>query len=266
MLEEDPGAIDGISYAGCGESLSQQQFLNLEGLPSIFRWVTVRFLFEDGTEETRRIQQGKELAAEKIPELPEKPGYTAEWEGLETLAPVFDTVVRAVYTPYRTVIASTNQRTDGRPVLLAEGSFPPDAEVTVEASELLPEQSRNLVWKAGSITVTASEAVSKATVLEALRFTVPEDCGQVVYRYLPPEGTGENPVLLVRQEDGSWAQAQTTRSGSYLVFDAVGTETVIVLTQEQTGAPWWAFAVGGAVLILAALAICLVIRKKKRSC
>ena len=169
-----------------------------------------------------------------------------------------------MYAPYSTVIEGNLIRPSGKPALLAEGSFPPEAAVTVTHSGELPQESENLLWWNDTITVTASEEVSRAKVLEALSITVPEGCGQVVYRYLPPEDAEETAILLVRQTDGSWKHVEPVRRGSYLVFDGVGAETVIALVEAEAPLPWWIFAVGALVLICAVTAVC-VVKKRKAS-
>lgn len=259
---EDPGAIDGISYMGRARGLEQTAFLKLENLSDVFRWVTVRFVFDDGSVDMVRIAQGSALEAEDIPAIPPREGSTARWEGLADGNFAFDTTVRAVYTPYRTVIAAESTREDGRPLLLAEGSFPPEAKVTVMPLEELPDKTSSKVWTAGGITVTTSERITRGKVLEALTIAVPEGCGQVVYRYLPPEKAEDTAVLLVRLEDGSWEKTEPERSGSYLVFRARGTETVIALAEADKEMTGWILA-GAAVLVLAAVSGILLIRKKK---
>lgn len=260
---EDPGGVDGISYADRAQGLTQKEFLKLEGLSDVFRWVTVRFVFADGSEETVRLPQGAALEEGDIPALPEAAGQTARWEGLAEGSIAFDTTVYAAYTPYRTVIAAESLREDGRPVILAEGSFPPGAEVTVSQAEELPQASSAKVWQAGTLTVTSVEAVAVGEILEAITITVPEGCGEVVYRYLPPENARETALLLVRQEDGSWKHEEPERSGSYLVFDARGTETVIALVAAERELSGW--IIGGiAVLAAAAVVAVLLVRRKRK--
>ena len=261
-VENDPGAIDGISYEGAAQGLDRETFLALEGLSKIFQTVTVTFRFADGTTETVQLPQGDTLQMENIPQIPERTGYTGSWEGLDNLDLVFDTMFQAVYTPYSTVIESSTLRPNGKPVLLAEGSFPPEADITVSHSVELPEESENLLWWNDTITVTASEEVSQAKILEVLSITVPEDCGQVVYRYLPPEGTEDTAMLLVRQSDGRWKHIESVRRGSYLVFDSAGSETLIALVEAREPLPWWIFAAGAALIIGAVTAVCVIAKRK----
>ena len=122
-LEQDPGAIDGISYDGCAQPMKPDDFLTLEGLHSIFRQITVTFLFADGTKENVILYPGQALTPADIPALPEKIGHNAHWEGLDSLNIEFDTVFTAKYTPYTSVLASHQLHKDGRPLALCEGAF-----------------------------------------------------------------------------------------------------------------------------------------------
>ena len=261
----DPGAIDGISYEGIARGLEQAEFMALEGLSKRFRSVTVTFAFADGSRQTRNLTPGEALDPAQIPEIPEKTGYTGYWEGLDNLYIQFDTTYYAQYTPYRTVIQSKDQRENGKPILLAEGSFPPEAAIGLTLSDELPEEARNLIWQSGSLMVTAAEQISRGGILEVLQIALPAECGRVTYRYLPPE-TAKDAILLVQDPDGSWSQAQTSVDGSYLVFGAPAGQIRVALVQRQAGFPLWGWAAIGAAVGLAALTAVLLVKagRKKR--
>lgn len=243
-VEADPGAIDGISYDASAQSLGQEDFLALESLPKMFRKVTVQFLFEDGTAETVTLAPGEALREEDIPQIPEKEGYTAYWEGLEALDIAFDTIYTAVYSPLTAVLESEEQRESGLPVLLAEGTFAPDTAITVTALAQTPELSE------------------KQQLLEALCITVPA-AGAVTLRYLPPEPVDESAQLLILTDSGLWQEVIYTADGSYLVFEADSGELLLALVLENgPDIPWLLIAAIGAAVILITVGI-LVIRKRK---
>lgn len=260
---EDPGAIDGISYDGCAQGLEQSGFLRLPGIHRMFRSAELRFCFEDGSVETVKLSLGKALRDQDIPAIPEKTGHTALWEGLEDRHILFDTDFHALYTPYSTVIASSEQRQNGKPILLAEGSFSPEAAITLTLSEELPEQADTLLWQSDSFKVMSLEDMSDRKVLEVLSITLPGDCGQVTYRYLPPEEIKGDTQLLVRQPEGNWEWVAQKKEGSYLVFEAPGGQTDIALLEAENRLPLWIFAGIAGVILVGAAVTAMILKKRK---
>lgn len=241
-VQADPGAVDGISYDGKGQALEQTAFLALDALPKMFRTVTVRFLFEDGTEKTVFLAPGEKLRESDIPLLPEKKGYTARWAGLENLEIAFDAVYQAEYIPLSTVLKSSQCRDSGRPVLLSEGVFPPESAVRADASEEAPG--------------------AEGVLLEALRIGIPE-VDEVTLRYLPPASAqGEDLILYLRTGEEDWQAVPFTADGSYLVFTASGGEMSLALFSLESGElPWAAIAAAAAAIL--ALAVWLLCRRRR---
>lgn len=241
-IRKDPGGVDGISYDGKGQALEKAAFLELDGLNKMFRTVTVQFIFEDGTEKTVFLTPGEKLKESKIPQIPEKKGYTARWAGLESLEIAFDTVYRVEYTPLSTVLQSSKCRENGRPVLLTEGLFPPESVIRADASEGAPK--------------------AEGVLLEALSIAVPETGENVTLRYQPPAAAGEELVLYLRAGEGDWQAIPFGTDGSYLVFAAPGGELSLALFGLERGKLPWAVILAAAVAV-AALAMWLLCRRKK---
>ena len=248
-LEEDLGGIDGISYAGQAEALAMEDFLALEDLPSAFQAVTVSFRFENGSLRSFYLAPGGSMADIAIPELPEKEGYTAVWEGLAEAAasPVtFDLVLEANYIPLERTIQSNERNEAGLPLLLAEGSFDSDMVITLSESPETPvlENGTNLLETA-AFSIPGSEAPA------CVRYLLPEDCDT------------DHLILLVRDADGQWKETEYTVRGSYLTFNAVNGENQIALVRKQPSV-WPLAAAGIGVVLIAVLAI-LLLRKKKKA-
>ena len=126
VTDRDTGAVDGISYAMCAQPLKQESFFALSGLAQEFLTVTVRFVFEDGTSQIVTLTPGEGLSDGKIPEIPEKEGYTGYWAGLSDIDVTcvrFDAVIYAEYTQHIDVIESTERTETGLPVILAQGVY-----------------------------------------------------------------------------------------------------------------------------------------------
>lgn len=241
-LETDPGAIDGISYDGCAQPMQPEEFLELEGLHSIFRQITVTFAFADGTTETVLLFPGEALEPEDIPALPEKEGYNAHWEGLNSLNVEFDTVFTATYTPYATVLTASTLRSDGRPIALCEGTFPP--AVTLE----LTDAQAPVVGK-------------RQVVTEVMGVSLPESLSPITLRLLPKEDTAPNRVL-VQGADGTWQDTPFQQVGSYLVFP-VDEDVCAVALVEEAPIPWHLIAIPFAAIAVLVITV-VAIRKKKK--
>lgn len=240
-LEHDPGAIDAISYDGSAQPLKPEEFLELEGLHSIFRQITVTFLFDDGTKEQVILYPGQALTPADIPALPEKTGYNARWEGLDSLNIEFDTVFTAKYTPYTSVLASQQLHKDGRPLVLCEGAF-----FTGETVEL---------------TEAAAPTVGKRQVVsECVGIDLPQGVSPITIHLLPQQEAAISTVL-VQSGSGTWQEVAFHQSGSYLVFP-VADDTCAVALVEDVPIPWHLVAIPFVLAAVLTIVI-LVIRKKK---
>ena len=236
---EDPGAIDGISYDGIAQPMSQQEFQKLENLPNAFKSVLVEFVFPDETRQQIRLVPGGQLEAKDIPAVPEKEGYSGSWAGLaeaDLSNVLFDMQFYTTYTGYRVTLESQQTRDNGLPLLLLEGSFTEKAELSIAQLDMTPALEKNEVLLAGW-KVSANEPGDTAHLW----------CG----------ADAEHVKLLVNGQETSY-QAD----GSYLVFPLETVEAEIFLVQTPAFA-WATVAIlGGAALVLLLLAV--VLRKKRK--
>lgn len=244
----DGGAIDGISYDGCAQSLYLFDFLSLQGLPELFQSITLQFRFEDGTVQEISVPTGRGLPKEMIPVLPEKAGHAAHWDGFTGLYYDFDQVFTAVYTKHATVLESAQQR-DGLPVLLAEGAFGAGAVIApVEAAQTPALESNQ-------------------QLVEAFGVSLPAEASEVTVRYLlPAQAAGKTLILLHMTEDGSWQQLTATVDGSYLVFNLPGGVRTLALLQQKSNIRLWvALGTACAVVVMTVTVIARHVRKKKQA-
>lgn len=242
---QDVGAIDGISYEGCAQPLELEAFLQLQTLPDSFRTVHIRFVQEDGTESKLTVPLGGDLDRQQIPQIPEKAGSSGRWEGIESAQledVLFDMSFQAVYRAYSATIESEATRQDGRPVLLAEGAFTHQAAVTVAPWEETPD-------------LTAGQ---KQLESWSVQLTEP---ARIVRFLLPEEVHTNGLILLVQTPAGVWQETEFTVDGSYAVFASVEGMTGFAIVQNSF--PYWAVILGAAVLLAAAGAAAICIRKKK---
>lgn len=248
---QDIGAIDGISYAEKAEPTTLEDFLALKNIPEIMKTVTVTFLFEDGTVKTLSLIPGEKLDNSQIPVLPEKQGYTGNWEGLDALkadAIVFDAVVKAQYIRYEGTVASEQTGEDGKPLLLAQGDFPAGFAMALENWDQKPLLSDKEI-------LLESRSVS---------FSHPGTVGAL--RYLLPEETDISHLnVYVHAVSGQWVPVDHTVSGSYVVFTPANEIDGIALTfQTPVQIPWGLIAIAG-IAIISTGCFLLLKRKKKEA-
>lgn len=248
-MTKDRGGIDGISYDGVAQPLELNAFLALEQLPELFGTVAVRFVQADGEVHTENLPIGGTLAVEKIPPVETKDGHTGYWDGLSTekLQEVyFDLTFTAAYAAREAVIESAETRQDGRAILLAQGSFPLEAEVTLH-----PLQEEPPVLK------------ESQTLVEMWQISVSHADGVETGRYLAPEEYDAEEMQIWLLRDGVWQRTESRVNGSYVIF-ALGVEESVAVIHQESLAWIWVVAGGTVLLCVAALTWKLRSNRKKR--
>ncbi|MGN0977163.1 MAG: GLUG motif-containing protein [Faecousia sp.] len=245
---EDPGGIDGISYDGLAQSLTERDFFALEDLPELFQNVIITFHLNNGTVRRVTIPSGGKLETSQIPGVPVKEGFVGEWEGLEEADLtniVFNLSFETHYTSYSAVIQSDTVRENGFPLLLVQGDFTENTVLTITETDAAPEledkQTLLEAWQvdlAGSIHVTGG------------RLQLPEDCDT------------EHLSVLILGSDGSWTTVEHTLDGSYVAFPLEEDDDAIALVQTEPDA--WPIPVAVAGTVLLAAVLLLILCKKKR--
>ena len=241
----DHGAIDGISYSGAAEPADFETFMGMEDLPELFKKATVCFVFEDGTENRIQLSSGSSLTADRIPQIPEKEGHMALWEGLadaDLKNILFDLTFHARYTAYHATIQSQETGENGLPLLLVEGAFTDQAAVSVAASGAVPVLN------------------GQETLLEAWDITQTED-GATGRFLLPDDADAAAVKLLALAADGSWSEIPFAQDGSYLVFELSQRDLTIALVQTAQHNTW--VYIAAACVLLAAAAVLYGFKRKR---
>ena len=250
-IGSDRGAIDGISYADVAQPVERQAFARLENIHEMFKTVKVYFLLEDGQVHTVSVAPGGALDPADIPEIPEKAGHTARWEGLaeaDLNFIEFDAVFPAVYTKQIDTLQSDVLRQDGKAVLLAQGKFVTETPVVLE--NLLEEYDPSLL---------------EPSVVELWGVTAPEGSQIHTLRYCLPEGLGAEDIQLsvLDAVTGNYRSCQFTVNGSYIVFSG---ENVVAFSIMKAPVDYTLYyGIGGGVAALIVLAMILTAVKKKKS-
>jgi len=243
---QDPGGIDGISYAGKAEGMRQTEFLLRSDTPDLFQTVTVTFRFADGTAKTCSLKPGNGLEESQIPQVPAREGYEGYWDGLEETDIThidFDLFFDAVYESDGLTIASEENR-NGLPLLLVQGNFRETAAVLLTQAAIPVTEEGSTAFESWEIAIEGAKTVTGG-------------------RLLLPDAEGMTYTLRMQSADGNWENRDFTVNGSYLVFEMDGTETAIALTGKPTE-QWLTYGLVGAGAVLALGILTLLLKKKKK--
>ncbi len=244
----DKGGIDGISYMGAAQSMTQEEFLALENLPPLFGSAVITFWNEEGEKLSEQtVPLGETLDLASVPEVPQKEGFIAHWDGLEEAAKEtagFDYEFVPQYTALLKTIESRQKGEDGKPVLLAEGVFTRMQQLETQSLDQRPETESGALHAAWSIPNLEEEQATKLRIL----------CGA------PAENSDWK--LFTMDENGKWSKQQFERDGSYLVWDYDPSMCGVCVLEQPTHKPLIFCLAAAAVLVLAAAVI--VFRKKHK--
>lgn len=245
-LSKDPGGIDGVSYEGLAEPMSPTVFISQDNLPQAFQKTTLTFRYEDGKERELVLPAGSGLQHVSIPTLPDKDGFHGVWDGLQEYSGsrvYFDRVFTPLYEPEQITIRSPQSRASGRPVMLAEGTFPDKTQLNLTSLDL-PQIPGHQPVEAWGLPGFSSQ---EETVLH--------------FAY-SPEMDPEYLTVLVQDPENQWREVPFTVNLSCLVFPVQPGDQAVAIGALQNYRPW--IYLGAGLAGFAALLICLQIRHKKK--
>lgn len=242
-VDSGVAGIDGIGYMGGAAPMAYEDFAAREGLPEEFRLLTLHFvvLDEDGElqEEvaTLQVSYGSGLAADQMPELPEKEGYFGQWPEMDYSHIAESHVLAAEYTKWITALSFRQPELAGeQAAIMVEGLFCPEdtLEVTVEEEDNY------------RIRIHTADGLYDRPV--SVR----------VHQSLLPE----HYEIHLRQEEGD-VTIESRAMGSYIVFDLEkpGAFRIVEVSPEV---PIRYFVLGGvAVLLVLILVIRRLLRRRR---
>lgn len=247
FVEGCPPGIDGISLEGEAQPASYDEFLELPDIPDSFRSIHLTFMADDSQVDRITINYGESFDIARLPEVPEKDGYSGVWEDFSQENITFDQTIEAVYTEYITTLEANLDGTK-LPKLLAEGTFDTDDSLEIKKVELYPEDAE-------------TRAESYQVRLET------SDIGKHLYRFLPDASLEmENPSIEIYR-DKAFVQIDTEQDGSYLVFeceDDAFTFTCVDRPAEPVPVALIAILAGICLVVIFVLIIGIHGRKKKK--
>ena len=227
-LMEDLAGLDGVDYEETAQGLDFDAFSQLEYIPADFLTFSYRFEVNGQTVAEIPFQYGDDLDTSLVPEAPKQGEEYGQWPQF----PAQDLRRSMVLSVQFTTPTSTLADQDGVAQLLVEGTFSPDASLTVDQEELPDQKVEGYTSRsAWSYTVTGSQSDTITVRLRA-------------------EGV-EKPAAAVYQ-DGSWQRVDSTLDGSYLVFQAPTQGQVLLLEEQQLPLLTVGLIGGGTIVLLLA--------------
>lgn len=227
-LMEDLAGLDGVDYAETAQGLDFDAFSQLDYIPADFLTFSYRFEVNGQTVAEIPFQYGDDLDTSLVPEAPKQGEEYGQWPQF----PTQDLRRSMVLSVQFTTPTSTLADQDGVAQLLVEGTFSPDASLTVDQEELPDQKVEGYTSRsAWSYTVTGSQSDTITVRLRA-------------------EGV-EKPAAAVYQ-DGRWQRVDSTLDGSYLVFQAPTHCQVLLLEEQQLPLLTVGLIGGGTIVLLLA--------------
>lgn len=245
-VQEDPGAIDGISYDGLAQPMEEEPFFRQENLPEMFRHVMVTFRYGNGMERIFTVDFGTAFPESWIPPIPPKEGRKSYWKGMEDadLSGIFfDMVFEQAYTNQTAVLESSLTRND-LPLLFVQGVFSEDASLSVQESGDQPSQE------------------TREELLEVWQFQTGEAENQTQIRIQIPDGADTEQLrILIRGSDGMWRSEAHHVLGRYAVAALTSGDDAIAVVQTES-IPWLLI---GVIFAAAAVAAVFLIHRNRKN-
>lgn len=227
-LMEDLAGLDEVDYAETAQGLDFNAFSQLDYIPEDFLTFSYRFEVNGQTVAEIPFQYGDDLDMSQVPQPPQQGGEYGQWPQFPTENLRRSMVLSVQFTTPTSTLADQ----DGVAQLLVEGTFSPDAALTVHQEEL-PQQG-----------------VDGYTSRSAWSYSVTGSQSDTVTVRLRADG-GKKPAAAVYQ-DGRWQRVDSTQDGSYLVFQASTQGQVLLLEEHQLPLLAVGLVSGGVIVLLLA--------------
>lgn len=219
FVDNGTAGIDGISYQGTAEPVTQEELIAKENVPDIFRSCTISFIADETVIRQTTVAYGGQIAPADIPDVPEQEGCYGIWNPWDNTHITFDERVEASYVDYVTALETEEKRNDSMAVVVVEGAFREEDILGLEEYKKdYDNPSKN------------------KSVVEAWTLQIPEDGSDThVVRYLPPEAeTGLDIYVL---DAAGWSKVETAADGKYLTFTAGEGEVFFLSVAKKK--PFW---------------------------
>lgn len=239
--------IDGVSYDGSAQPIAFDALRQLPNVPAEFAAFTLTLKADGEIVKEIPFTYGQNLSKIELPPVPEREDCYGAWPDFDPSGRNSDITLEAVYKPWVTLVASTEQ--EGNLALaLAEGQFTEEVVLQVQYS------SQELADQVSSV---MPEEDTWDVILTGTDLG-PDD--QVTLRLLNRMG-GRAEVRQYR--DGQWVGLDAETNGSYLIVTMAGTSGTFQIAPAQEG--WLSALLLAAGALLAALVVFRIRKRKKKT-
>lgn len=236
--------IDGISYMGIAEPVTYDNLLKTAGVPSDFTHLRITFRVDDTYVGTREYAYGTDLSTIDFPDIPERSGYYGVWPDLSGRTMIGNLVVNGEYKESITSVESSEGALSGKAYAFISSEFNEQALLHTAIISDAPQEAKNKEYVTYSVT---AENVKNA------------DSEGMKVRLLNPY----EKIKVYRLDNGVWTELTVKDRGSYVETVIYGTEGVFCIVNEQLN-PMIYFIIGGsAAVVICAIMIIKLIRKRK---
>lgn len=242
-IDTGVGGVDSVSYDGHAQSAPLSFLQSLEGVPDEFTAFRLILRADGRVIQTIPFTFGQRLSRIELPPPPEKEGFFGVWPVPGNDTPHTDVVLDVEYSPWLTVISSSQADGD-RPLALADGRFTSQAVLAVTDS-------------ARSAPVGASPNARVWDVI--LTGTGAEDNSVFPLRLLCPGG---GTVRVWR--DGGWQVPDPQVNGSYMIVEMHGTAETFCIEPASSVPAALIAAIAAAILAVLLLLVLVTKLVKKR--
>ncbi|MCM1044842.1 MAG: hypothetical protein NC417_04975 [Candidatus Gastranaerophilales bacterium] len=241
----ETGGVDGIGYRGGAMPITYEELCQMEQVPDAFSHFTVTFLAEGQEIASCECGYGDGIEEGEIPEIPKKEGYYGTWPDFDFENITGNKILEAQYEKWVGALESDETDETGRPQVLVEGAFVPDARLVLNQSD-------------EEITFTITCPQENSDISEQIQNG--NYVGEVDVRILCDDAEH---VKVEVQTDGGYEQVDTKVMGSYLVFHMERPGTFRMTNAADHGTIITGVIVG-CMVFLVLLIVLLRKRKKKQ--
>lgn len=235
--------IDGVSYDGSARPIAFDELRQLPGVPAEFIAFTLTLKADGETVKEIPFTYGQDLSKIDLPPVPEREDCYGVWPEFDASGLNSDIILEAVYTPWITLLASSEQ--EGKLALaLAEGRFTEEAALRVQPTLSSTAPTEGTLW---DVSLTGTDLG-------------PED--EVTLRLLNTTG-GRAEVR--RYQSGQWVRMDAKTNGSYLIVTTTGTQGTFNVAPARGNGPLWLTLLAAAALAVLLLVFRLRKRKKQKA-
>lgn len=234
-VHESLGAVDGVTRAAQALPANFESLAADPDAPDGFARLELTFTADGKTVATVTFRYGEGVTS--LPAVPQKDGYVGQWPDLDYTHLTYSQTVEAEYIPYASALADDSGET---PQVLVDGSFSPQAKVTVTTAETSFSDADGRTHSGLAYTITVTDPV----------FGAP-DC---TVHFRKPNTTARYTLWI--QQDDTWIEQRPQVDGSYLLIQCPGGQITFV-AEETTANVWLVFLIAAGVLLAAAVFVIL---------